>query len=230
MKPDTTLATQWLESFPDSDLDGVVIHLVDFEDQVTLTTLKPGFGLSLKAYREALHAVADRIRRQNGKPSITLLRLLDYIRVALALVDSLSDFLLVSYTGLCIGFLRSNETLKSLSAMSALTINNDIELVIPDKEWIESILQSIIRDLDLKGQIVVSLQVDELSDGTAHYPNGITLVLALLEEYPSEWSVDSDTAQGHINNIVVLNNDYETFVFLAAHELRHISTLMTFAS
>lgn len=91
--------------------------------------------------------------------------------------------------------------------------------------WARQTLRWLMADLGLKKDITFVLSGHKEGaghDGTASEDGNIDVTIDGAHAYPYLWAVNPKCGTGYVNNVTLIENAEELFIYLAAHELRHL--------
>jgi len=91
--------------------------------------------------------------------------------------------------------------------------------------WAEQTVRWFVADLGLKNNLIFELLGREDGtghDGTATEGGLVEVVIDGAHAYPYLWAVNPKCGTGYVNNVTLIENAEELFIYLAAHELRHL--------
>lgn len=121
-----------------------------------------------------------------------------------------------------------------------ITLHNDGYSPITDKRWliptltwlrqdlalkkpVRFLLQGLWTDLDKNGEPIPNTETPlQEMDGDAYSNGNVRVCIAKNIEMPFIWNVNETCGKGYVNDVIQIENAYELFLFLAAHELRHL--------
>lgn len=84
-------------------------------------------------------------------------------------------------------------------------------------------LQGLYTQMDGQGvPILNTARPDPGHDGDAYSTGNIRVFISKKNTFPDTWEVNPACGDGYLNDVISFDNPYELFVFLAAHELRHL--------
>ncbi len=107
-----------------------------------------------------------------------------------------------------------NEDIKT----AVLGIASDLNI----KGEIRFIFQAIWTDIDDYGEIVPDTEQDIGFDGDA-YDNGVVRVcVGPSLNYPFSYDINDELEGFYLRHIVEIKDAYEMFLYMTAHELRHL--------
>ena len=132
-------------------------------------------------------------------------------------------------------------TLPVEAVPSGLTFSDDVHSPVTSTTWAREVVEWLMDDLQLRHPVVFYLQgrrtkLDVLGkpilgteeqaafgfDGDAYAIGVVRVALDASTEYPFTWSTENDLEGRYLNDVIYLEDPNDSFIYLAAHELRHL--------
>jgi hypothetical protein len=97
-------------------------------------------------------------------------------------------------------------------------IMDDLKIKMP----VNFYLQGLWTELDKEGMPTNKTKTGMGHDGDAYSSGNIRVHISKGNPFPETWSVNDQLPGMYLNDVINLQDAYELFTFLAAHELRHL--------